>query len=325
MNAALAAMACLITVAITNGAFRLFYGHGRRTARAVLRVKQGAEPASRKRKRAALAVVETGEAPRTGIALAVLEKLRLRGQVEALLEQAGLAWRPAGFVRASLACGIGLALIAQHAAGEEYPWAALPAGTAGAALLPVYVRRRAAKRLARFEEQFPDCLEFVSRSMRAGHAFAASLEMISQEFREPLASEFKRVYEEQNLGLPLQAALEKLGRRIPMVDVHFFVSAVLLQKRTGGNLAEILDKLAQIIRERFKLRGRIKAITAHGRMTGSILSLIPAAVAAILFAINPQYGKFFFGDPTGRMMLAGSVGMQLVGYAVMRKIVSIEV
>ncbi len=111
--------------------------------------------------------------------------------------------------------------------------------------------------------------------MRAGHAFSVSLEMIHREFQEPLAGEFRRTFEEHNLGLPLDVALQKLAKRVPSLDVHFFVSAVLLQKRTGGNLAEILDKLAYVIRERFKLRGRIRAVSAHGRMTGTALSCIP--------------------------------------------------
>ena len=123
-------------------------------------------------------------------------------------------------------------------------------------------------RLQRFEELFPDALEFVSRSMRAGHAFSVSLEMIHREFQEPIAGEFRRTFEEHNLGLPIEVALQKLAKRVPSLDVHFFVSAVLLQKRTGGNLAEILDKLAYVIRERFKLRGRIRAVSAHGTHDG---------------------------------------------------------
>ena len=145
--------------------------------------------------------------------------------------------------------------------------------------------------LHQFEELFPDSLEFVSRSMRAGHAFSVSLEMIHQEFQEPLAGEFRRTFEEHNLGLPLDLALQNLRSRVPSLDVHFFVSAVLLQKRTGGNLAEILDKLAYIIRERFKLRGKIRAISAHGRMTGLALTLIPVGVAALMFYRQPGLRK----------------------------------
>jgi tight adherence protein B len=161
--------------------------------------------------------------------------------------------------------------------------------------------------------------------MRAGHAFSVSLEMIHREFQEPLAGEFRRTFEEHNLGLPLEVALQKLALRVPSLDVHFFVSAVLLQKRTGGNLAEILDKLAYIIRERFKLRGRIRAISAHGRMTGLALTLIPVGVGLIMFYVNPDYVRFFFLDDTGRIMLGAAVGLQLIGYGIIQKIVKIEV
>jgi tight adherence protein B len=192
-----------------------------------------------------------------------------------------------------------------------------------APVLYVYTKRRV--RLKRFEELFPDTLEFIGRSMRAGHAFSVSLEMIHREFQEPVAGEFRRTFEEHNLGLPIEVALQKLGQRVPSLDVHFFVSAVLLQKRTGGNLAEILDKLAYVIRERFKLRGRIRAVSAHGKMTATALSCIPIAVSIMMFYTNPDYFDFFFKDDVGQIMLGSAVALQLVGYAVMKKIVNIEV
>jgi tight adherence protein B len=172
---------------------------------------------------------------------------------------------------------------------------------------------------------FPEGLEFLARSMRAGHAFTVSLELIHSEFRDPLASEFRRVFDEQNLGLPLEVAFQKLAERVPLMDVRFFVSAVLLQKRTGGNLAELLDKLAYLIRERFKLRGRIRAISAHGRMTGTVLSLIPVAVGLIMSWINRDLIMFFFTDELGKLMLGAALGLQLLGYLIIRKIVAIEV
>ena len=191
-----------------------------------------------------------------------------------------------------------------------------------AAALPfLHLRRKRNARLRRFEELFPDSLEFVARSMRAGHAFSVSLEMIHREFQEPLSSEFRRTFEEHNLGLPLDIALQKLGKRVPSLDVHFFVSAVMLQKRTGGNLAEILDKLAVVIRERFKLRGKIRAISAHGKMTGTALTCIPLGVAVMMFITNPDYIKFFFIDEVGNYMLAGAVVLQLIGYGAIRNII----
>ena len=161
--------------------------------------------------------------------------------------------------------------------------------------------------------------------MRAGHAFSVSLEMIHREFQEPVSGEFRRTFEEHNLGLPIEVALQKLAQRMPSLDVHFFVSAVLLQKRTGGNLAEILDKLAYVIRERFKLRGRIRAVSAHGKMTATALSCIPIAVAVLMFYTNPDYVKFFFTDDTGNIMMGCAVGLQIIGYLIMKKIVNIEV
>jgi tight adherence protein B len=189
----------------------------------------------------------------------------------------------------------------------------------------VYVFYKRKSRLKKFEAIFPETLEFISRSMRAGHAFSVSLEMIYREFGEPVSGEFRRTFEEHNLGLPIEVALQGLAKRVPSLDVHFFVSAVLLQKRTGGNLAEILDKLAYVIRERFKLRGRIRAVSAHGRMTATSLSCIPIAVAILMFYTNPDYVKFFFKDDVGNIMLGAGVFLQIVGYLVMKKIVNIEV
>jgi len=231
------------------------------------------------------------------------------------------------------ALGEKTAVIAGHDWGAPVAWHAAPLyreyavapGLALAAGPALFVIRKRRARLKKFEEQFPESLEFLARSMRAGHAFSVALEMIHSEFQEPLAGEFRRAFDEQNLGLPLDVALEKMAQRVPLMDVHFFVSAVLLQKRTGGNLAELLDKLAYLIRERFKLRGRIRAISAHGRMTGMVLSMIPVAVGLIMFYVNPFYAQFFVEDETGRMMMAGAIGLQLLGYGVIKKIVSIEV
>jgi tight adherence protein B len=260
-----------------------------------------------------------------GMLVKIMKRLQLQIRVQQLLEQAGLKW--------SVAKLLNLCLVL-FGAGFLASWTLLPSplrrfsfvpGIIGACLPVLYVRRKRKKRLFRFEELFPESLEFVARSMRAGHAFSVSLEMLHREFEEPLSGEFRRTFEEHNLGLPLDVSLQKLAQRIPSLDVHFFVSAVLLQKRTGGNLAEILDKLAYVIRERFKLRGKIRAISAHGRMTGLALTMIPLGVAILMFFVNPDYVKFFFLDDVGNIMLAVAVALQLIGYAVIRQIVKIEV
>jgi tight adherence protein B len=255
----------------------------------------------------------------------LMKDFNLTGKIQQMLEQAGLKWNPVKLVHFCLG-----GFIAGYAVGYLFlpssmrGWALALAAIFGAAPL-LYVLRMRSTRLKAFEEVFPDTLEFISRSMRAGHAFSVSLEMIHREFPDPLSSEFRRTFEEHNLGLPLDVALQGLAVRVPLLDVHFFVSAVLLQKRTGGNLAEILDKLAYVIRERFKLRGRIRAISAHGKMTGLALTCIPIGVGITMFFVNPEYVKFFFEDDLGNLMLGAAVGFQMLGYLIIKKIVTIEV
>jgi len=278
-----------------------------------------------KNQREGPALIQFEDKYKDKIAMRLLLKFQLKDRLQTLLEQAGLRWTVIKFAHTSLA----LFLLGYGAA-----WVMLPANLTimalGAGLILgcaplMHVIRQKNSRLRKFEEQFPESLEFVARSMRAGHAFSVSLEMLHREFQEPLSGEFRRTFEEHNLGLPLEVALEKLAKRVPSLDVHFFVSAVMLQKRTGGNLAEILDKLATIIRERFKLRGRIRAISAHGKMTATALTSIPAGVAVLLFYANPDYVRFFINDETGNIMAGSALALQVIGYLVMKKIVSIEV
>ncbi|MBM3738294.1 MAG: type II secretion system F family protein [Acidobacteria bacterium] len=273
---------------------------------------------------AAPKLLQTDDASGGNVARQVLKMLDLQDKLQVLLEQAGLRWKPATILQASFVLFLALFLVARGAGAPGLPLQ-LGIGLIGGVSPVLYVLRTKAKRLHKFEEQFPESLEFVSRSMRAGHAFSVALEMIHREFGEPLGGEFRRCFDEHNLGMPLEAALLKLAKRVPSLDVHFFVSAVLLQKRTGGNLAEILDKLATLMRERFKLRGKIKAISAHGRMTGTALTCIPIGVALMMFYVNPSYVSFFIEDAIGNAMLGGAITLQLIGYLVIQKIVSIEV
>jgi tight adherence protein B len=259
------------------------------------------------------------------LAAKLLERFKLQESAARLLETAGLKWGPAGLLHRSIALFVGGFGVVTIGMGNSFPPLALGAGAAAGMLPLLYVKRKARNIVCKFEEQFPDCLEFISRSMRAGHAFSVALEMAHREFSDPLASELRRAFEEQNLGQPLDIVLRKLGQRVPSMDVQFFVSAVLLQKRTGGNLAELLDKLAQLIRERFKLRARIRAVSAQGLMSGRILSAIPAGVGVMMFVVNPQYARFFVVDPVGHELLAAAVGLQIVGYLIIRKIVHFEV
>ncbi|HEX4594658.1 MAG TPA: type II secretion system F family protein [Bryobacteraceae bacterium] len=270
-------------------------------------------------------LIQTDETSNALLSTKFLKRFQLQAKLQELLEQAGMKWSTGRLVNTCLLCFVATAGVAWvMLPGHLRRFAYVPALVVGSFPVLGVLRKRTA-RMSRFEELFPESLEFVARSMRAGHAFSVSLEMIHREFQEPLAGEFRRTFEEHNLGLPLDVALQKLAKRIPSLDVHFFVSAVLLQKRTGGNLAEILDKLAYVIRERFKLRGRIRAISAHGKMTGGALTCIPIGVAVIMFYANPDYVRFFFLDDVGNIMLGSAVLLQLIGYGIIRQIVKIEV
>jgi tight adherence protein B len=252
-------------------------------------------------------------------------QLRVNEKLQALIEGAGGKSTP-GRIQKQCAMAALLASGSVLCSGLEWTAAlAVPAAVA-AALFPILRLRRAARlRLAKFESQFPSALEFIARSMRAGHAFSISLEMLHHEFDQPLSGEFRRVFEEQNLGMQLDAALARLGNRVHLVDVQFFVTAVVLQRRTGGNLTEILDTLAEVIRERYKPKGKVKAVSAHGRMTAKALSSIPIVVGAMMFFVNKEYTTFFFHTVTGREMLAASVALQILAYVVINKIATIEV
>jgi tight adherence protein B len=284
-------------------------------------------PAKQKKVKAAgpAQLIQTEDQSTGRVVLRLLQRFQLQKRLVELLDQAGLKWRPARVVHSCLALFLTAFLLSRYVFPVPYLALQLAIGFLAAAFPVIYIVRVRARRLFKFEEQFPESLEFVARSMRAGHAFSVSLEMIHREFEEPLAGEFRRTFDEHNLGLPLDQALMKLATRIPLLDCHFFVSAVLLQKRTGGNLAEILDKLAYVIRERFKLRGKIRAISAHGRMTGIALTCIPIGVAVLMFYVNPNYVGFFVEDETGHYMAAAAILLQAIGYGIIRKIVSIEV
>jgi tight adherence protein B len=192
--------------------------------------------------------------------------------------------------------------------------------------LPVFsVARKRAKRLKECEEQLPEALDFLARSMRAGHAFIISLEMLAQETPDPLGLEFRTLFNEQNLGASLETALRNLTDRVPLLDMRFFCSAVTLQRQTGGNLGEILTRLSWVIRERFRLRGQVRAASSHGRMTAGILCALPLFTMFGMLVVAPGYLQGMAADPDGRMLIVGSVVGQIVGNIVIRKIINIEV
>lgn len=187
------------------------------------------------------------------------------------------------------------------------------------------IKSKKAKRMAQFEEQFPEALEFIARALRAGHAFSVSLEMLATEAPEPLSTEFRRVFQESNLGSPLETTLLGLAERVPLVDVKFFVSAVILQREAGGNLSEILTNLAHTVRERFRLRGHVRAATAHARITATLLSIMPIIVLVGLRIRSPEYIMSLVNDPMGPWMLLAALCAQITGYLLMRKMINFRI
>jgi tight adherence protein B len=186
------------------------------------------------------------------------------------------------------------------------------------------VRYARTKRLDLFEEQFPESIELIARALRAGHAFPTGLQMVADEIPKPVGAEFKLVYDQQAFGMPISDALKGLADRVPILDARFFVTAVLTQRETGGNLSEVLDNLANVIRERFKVKRQVRVVTAHGRMTGWILAALPPALGVILVFVSPEHMKTMVTDPLGVKMLVAGGTMQAIGTVIIRKLVNIR-
>ncbi len=257
----------------------------------------------------------------------VLHRLMLgwswAAKLRAFLAQAGLQMRPGKLVLiiGVAALGTYVVVLQLYRSGLL----ALGAGIAGGFLpiLVVSVLRR--RRLRQFEKHFPEAIDLLGRAVRAGHAFSTGLEMIGKELPEPVSGEFRTTFEQQNLGLPLREALLNLIERVPIIDVRFFVTALIVQKDTGGNLAEILDNLSHTIRERFKILGEVRVRTAQGRLTAAILIGLPPFMLFLMNVVNPQYVRLLFDDPWGRYILGTAVLLQVIGSAILWKIVHIEV
>jgi tight adherence protein B len=196
---------------------------------------------------------------------------------------------------------------------------------AGGAVPRIYRMQRRDKRLAAIEEQFPDALDFLARSVRAGNAFSIALELLAEEASEPLKFEMVKVVREMALGSGLEEALHGLISRIPLLEIRMFVAAVLLQRETGGNLSEVLSKLALSVRERLRLRGQVKAASGQGRLTAMVLTFMPLATLVMLKLVSPVYLDNLLGDPLGRNLLGLAAVSQIIGYLVMRKMIKVEV
>jgi tight adherence protein B len=244
--------------------------------------------------------------------------------LQKLLSQASLKTRAGNFLLLCLGSGVVLATIVYVASNKTLIFAVV--GFLLGCFLPYsYASYSRSKRFSAFEELFPQAIDTLARAVRAGHAFTTALEMISDEISEPVATEFRKLFEEQKFGLPVREALTNLVDRVPLVDVKFFVTAVMLQRETGGNLAEILDNLSYVIRERFKILRQVRVYTAQGRLTMLLLMGMPPIIVMGMYFMNPSFIKPLFNDPIGHAMLVIGIALQTVGYFVIRKIIRIQV
>jgi len=256
----------------------------------------------------------------------LVSQMDVAAKLQGKLQQAGLDWSVGKLLALMGVAGIAGGLLGFRFKPLIIQSLSCAVVAVAASFLPYfYVVRRRSKRMSMFEEQFPEALDFLARAMRAGHAFSVSLEMLADESSEPLAREFRQVFNEQNLGAPVEVALQNLGKRMPLLDVTFFVSAVMLQKETGGKLSDILATLAYVIRERFKLKGQVRAASAHGRITGLILTLMPVVLMFALLVVAPGYLQGMAKDSDGKWLIVGAILGQLVGYFFIRKIINIKV
>jgi tight adherence protein B len=246
--------------------------------------------------------------------VSVLQKMLAQGSVDV---------RAGNFLVLCAISAVILAIIAFIAGGNLiFAWVGAVLGF----FLPyAYASHMRTKRFQKFEEKFPEAIDTLARAVRAGHAFTTALEMIANEVSEPVAGEFRQLYEEQKFGLPVRDALVNLADRIPLVDVKFFVTAVMLQRETGGNLAEILDNLSYVIRERFKILRQVRVHTAQGRLTMVLLMALPPTIVLVMTLMNPGFIRPLFTDPIGHALIVGGITLQTLGYFFIRKIIRIQV
>ena len=256
----------------------------------------------------------------------IFHGLDLAKKLQEFIHQADLTWSVEGFCLFTLIGMIvgGLLGTRLHMLPTSY------AGPVGCGIILglgpfLYVYRVRSKRMHTLEEQLPDALDFVARSMRAGHAFVSSLHMVGDELPDPMGREFRTLFNEHNLGAPLDVAMRSMCDRIPLLDLRFFSSAVMLQKQTGGNLSDILTRLSFVIHERFRLRGQVRAASAHGRMTAGILGALPVVTVFALLFVAPGYLDSMAADPDGRKLIGGAVVGQILGNLIIRKIINIQV
>ena len=239
------------------------------------------------------------------------------------IEQSGVKTTISAVLLAGIGVAVALGFVVMLLVKAQ--WGFLLGAIIGFALPFMFLNMKRGKRVHAFEEGFPEALDLIARALKAGHAFVTGLKMVADEMPEPIGPEFRKTFDEQNFGLPLKDALENLTMRVPGLDVRFFATAVLIQRETGGNLSEILENLAHVVRERFKILRQVRVYTAHGRMTAYVLLALPAVLCIALAFINPDHMNVLFREHIGQMLLMVAVIMQAIGYFWIKQVIKIEV
>jgi tight adherence protein B len=263
-----------------------------------------------------------GSVVRSQVLQAIAARTPAFADLELVLQQSGAVWTMEVFLLVS--AGVATALGISTLIFTRLWLAALAAAVLGALLPYLHMRRKRTARLNAIEAQRPESIDLLGRAIRAGHPLSSGLKMVADEVQEPIGGEFRRAFEEQRFGLPFEDALLAMADRITLVDVRILVTAILIQREVGGNLAEVLDNLASVIRARFVIRRQLRTYTAQGRISGYVLAVVPIAVGTIIYLLNPGYMIVLFTDPLGRLMAGTAAVMQLMGFLWIRNIVNIE-
>jgi tight adherence protein B len=277
-----------------------------------------------KREKATATIIRRGAIGQAGsFADMLVGKFKFVPKLQTLLDQADVNWS-ASQTLLNL-CGVALLTVLVLWAVQVKLVAALGCGGAVMVLPLVAFNFRRKRRMTKLMNQLPDVFEMMSQALRAGHSLAGAIQLVYEQMPPPIATEFAQVYHEQNLGIKVEEALQSMADRVDSLDVRFFVTAVMIQRQTGGDLAEVLDNISGVIRERIELAGLVRGLTAEGRLSGWVLFALPALVFVASMFLNPNYARVLLEDPRGQIMLMIAAGMQLMGIAMIRWIVNIKV
>ena len=323
MAAKLIALVVLLLVALAT--FAMFWLIERRNSRArIIKERLAAEQKAPERTgEEELALLRDEQLSQIPALDTLLRRSSRISDLQKMLAQADISIRAGNFLGLSAIAGAATSIVV-YLVSKRIDVALI--GLLIGSVMPYsYASIRRNKRFEKFEELFPEAIDTLARAVRAGHAFTTALEMITAEVAEPVGGEFRQLYEEQKFGMPVRDALMNLTDRMPLVDVKFFVTAVMLQRETGGNLAEILDNLSYVIRERFKIQRQVRVYTAQGRLTMALLMGMPPIIVTVMLLLNPTFIRPLFADPLGHLLLVAGITLQTIGYFVIRKIIRIQV